>query len=135
MPLANPHNEPPVARAVLGRATTISAVRSEVLDGPDSRPVVVTTHPSAVLRAPDDDRTEMRADRVADLRLAWSVTRSRCAGPWPPGEQAQGAKVGFGCDYPRRLKDEGKVDRAGGSIKDKVDKVADKVKGVINPDR
>jgi uncharacterized protein YjbJ (UPF0337 family) len=33
------------------------------------------------------------------------------------------------------LKDEGKVDRAGGSIKDKVDKVADKVKGVINPDR
>jgi uncharacterized protein YjbJ (UPF0337 family) len=33
------------------------------------------------------------------------------------------------------LKSEGKVDRAGGSIKDKVEKVADKVKGVINPDR
>jgi uracil-DNA glycosylase len=63
------------ARAVLGRATTISAVRGQVLDGPDSRPVVVTIHPSAVLRAPDDDRSGMRAGLVADLELAWSVTR------------------------------------------------------------
>ncbi len=33
------------------------------------------------------------------------------------------------------LKNEGKVDRAGGSIKEKVDKVADKVKDAVNPDR
>lgn len=33
------------------------------------------------------------------------------------------------------LKSEGKVDKAGGSIKDKVDKVADKAKDAVNPDR
>ncbi len=33
------------------------------------------------------------------------------------------------------LKDEGKVDKAGGRVKDKVDRVADKVKDVVNPDR
>jgi uncharacterized protein YjbJ (UPF0337 family) len=33
------------------------------------------------------------------------------------------------------LKDEGKVDKAAGSIKGKVGEVADKVKDKINPDR
>jgi uncharacterized protein YjbJ (UPF0337 family) len=33
------------------------------------------------------------------------------------------------------LKDEGKVDRASGAIKDKVDKATDKVKDAVNPDR
>jgi uncharacterized protein YjbJ (UPF0337 family) len=33
------------------------------------------------------------------------------------------------------LKDEGKVDKASGAIKDKIDKVTDKVKGAVNPDR
>jgi uncharacterized protein YjbJ (UPF0337 family) len=33
------------------------------------------------------------------------------------------------------LKHEGKVDKATGSIKDKVDKAADKVKDAANPDR
>jgi uncharacterized protein YjbJ (UPF0337 family) len=33
------------------------------------------------------------------------------------------------------LKSEGKVDKAGGSVKDKVDKVADKAKDAVNPDR
>ena len=61
------------ARAVLGRATTISKVRGQVLDGPGDRPVVVTIHPSAVLRASHDDRRALRAALVADLRLAWSV--------------------------------------------------------------
>jgi uncharacterized protein YjbJ (UPF0337 family) len=32
------------------------------------------------------------------------------------------------------LKDEGKVDKAGGAIKDKVDKGTDKVKDAVNPD-
>lgn len=32
------------------------------------------------------------------------------------------------------LKNEGKVDRASGSIKDKIDHVTDKVKDAINPD-
>ena len=34
-----------------------------------------------------------------------------------------------------RLKDEGRVDRAAGGIKDKVGKAADKVKDVVNPGR
>jgi uncharacterized protein YjbJ (UPF0337 family) len=33
------------------------------------------------------------------------------------------------------LKDEGKVDKATGSAKDKLDRAADKVKDVVNPDR
>jgi uncharacterized protein YjbJ (UPF0337 family) len=33
------------------------------------------------------------------------------------------------------LKNEGKVDRAGGAMKDKVNKAADKVKDAVNPDR
>jgi uncharacterized protein YjbJ (UPF0337 family) len=33
------------------------------------------------------------------------------------------------------LKNEGKVDKAGGAIKDKIDKATDKVKDAVNPDR
>jgi uncharacterized protein YjbJ (UPF0337 family) len=33
------------------------------------------------------------------------------------------------------LKDEGKVDRASGAAKDKVDEAADKVKDAVDPDR
>jgi DNA polymerase len=59
------------ARAVLGRPITISAVRGQVLDGPDDLPVVVTIHPSAALRARDAaDRAAIRAGLAADLRLA-----------------------------------------------------------------
>lgn len=65
------------ARAVLGRPTTISRVRGQVLDGPDGRPVVVTIHPSAVLRAQGRDRDGMRAGLAADLRTAWATARAR----------------------------------------------------------
>jgi uncharacterized protein YjbJ (UPF0337 family) len=33
------------------------------------------------------------------------------------------------------LKDEGKIDRASGAVKDKVDKATDKVKDAVNRDR
>jgi uncharacterized protein YjbJ (UPF0337 family) len=33
------------------------------------------------------------------------------------------------------LENEGKVDRAGGAVKDKIDKATDKVKDAVNPDR
>jgi uncharacterized protein YjbJ (UPF0337 family) len=33
------------------------------------------------------------------------------------------------------LENEGKVDRAGGAVKDKIDKGTDKVKDAVNPDR
>jgi DNA polymerase len=62
---------------VLGRPVTIRSVRGQVLDGPGGQAVVVTIHPSAVLRAPDEDRDELRAGLADDLALAWSVTRSR----------------------------------------------------------
>jgi uracil-DNA glycosylase family protein len=65
------------ARAVLGRPTTISSVRGQVLDGPGEAVVVVTIHPSAVLRARDgEDRTAMRRGLVADLELAKSAATS-----------------------------------------------------------
>jgi uracil-DNA glycosylase len=57
------------ARAVLGRPVVIGSVRGAPLDGPDGIPVVVTVHPSAVLRA-RDDRAAMRAGLVADLEVA-----------------------------------------------------------------
>jgi uracil-DNA glycosylase family protein len=58
------------ARAVLGRAVKIGEVRGRVLAEPD-RPVVVTTHPSAVLRLRGrDGYDEAFAGLVADLGLA-----------------------------------------------------------------
>ena len=64
------------ARAVLGRPTTISSARGQVIDGPDGLPVVVTIHPSAALRArEDEDRAAIRQGLVADLRLAGDAAR------------------------------------------------------------
>jgi DNA polymerase len=61
------------ARAVLGRPVTIGEVRGEPLDAPDWHgvSVVVTVHPSSLLRIRDeaDRQTSFRAF-VADLRAA-----------------------------------------------------------------
>ena len=58
------------ARAVLDRTVKIGEVRGHVLEEP-GRPVVVTTHPSAVLRLRSrDGYDEAFAGLVADLRLA-----------------------------------------------------------------
>lgn len=64
------------ARAVLGRPVVIRSVRGAPLDGPDGVPVVVTVHPSAVLRA-RDDRAAMRSGLVADLVLAADLAAGR----------------------------------------------------------
>jgi DNA polymerase len=63
------------ARAVLGRAVTIGAVRGELLEADRSGPrVVVTTHPSALLRLRDEtEREEGLEALVADLRVAASA--------------------------------------------------------------
>lgn len=59
------------ARAVLGRPVTIGNVRGQVLEGPEGLPVVVTIHPSAVLRARDGaDRDRMRRGLISDLEVA-----------------------------------------------------------------
>jgi DNA polymerase len=63
------------ARAVLGRPTTISRVRRRLLDGPGGVPVIVTVHPSAVLRArTENDRAAMRRSLVDDLTMARAHT-------------------------------------------------------------
>ncbi len=57
------------ARAVLGRAVTITRERGKPIDLPDGQTVFVTVHPSFLLRVPDEDAKarEYRAF-IADLR-------------------------------------------------------------------
>ncbi len=58
------------ARAVLGRSVTISKVRGEILDRDDSNPVLVTIHPSYLLRIEgDEERAEAYRGFVKDLRV------------------------------------------------------------------
>lgn len=61
------------ARAVLGRAVRIGAERGQVLDG-EAHDVVITTHPSALLRLRDRSEFGTEFDAlVADLRTAASA--------------------------------------------------------------
>ena len=62
------------AKALLGRSARVGALRGRVLELPElgSPAVVVTLHPSAVLRA-GERRDERRAELVADLELVRSV--------------------------------------------------------------
>ena len=57
------------AQAVLGKGFRVTVDHGQVLDSPLG-PALGTIHPSAVLRAPDDRRDEMRAQLVGDLRSA-----------------------------------------------------------------
>jgi DNA polymerase len=57
------------ARALTGRAVTISRVRGRLLDLPDGRAGFITVHPSFLLRLPDADAQAREYARfVADLR-------------------------------------------------------------------
>lgn len=57
------------AKAVLGRDARVTALRGSVIESPEvALPVVVTLHPSAVLRA-GDQRDERRAELVEDLTI------------------------------------------------------------------
>jgi DNA polymerase len=57
------------ARGVLGRSVTIASVRGEVLRGDGDAQVIVTIHPSFVLRQQDDESREREyKGLVADLR-------------------------------------------------------------------
>ena len=60
--------------AVLGPSLTLSAVRGRPIDSSLAPVVVATTHPAAILRAPDDaSRQRMRHAMAEDLRLANSL--------------------------------------------------------------
>jgi len=57
------------ARGVIGRAVTIASVRGEVLTGADDSQVIVTIHPSYLLRLRDDESKEREYKGfVDDLR-------------------------------------------------------------------
>jgi uracil-DNA glycosylase len=59
------------ARGVLGRTVRIGAERGRPIDGPGGRVVVVTAHPSSILRVPDREaRAAAREALVADLAAA-----------------------------------------------------------------
>jgi DNA polymerase len=62
------------ARAVFGRATAIEKNRGHVIPGPSAKvpyeaDLLVTVHPSFLLRVPDEDRDEAYERFVADLKL------------------------------------------------------------------
>ena len=64
------------ATALLGPSVRVTKDRGQVIERETTlgtRRFVVTTHPSAVLRVPDDKRDEAYAALVADLRLAGSA--------------------------------------------------------------
>ena len=57
--------------AVCGRRVTIASAREHLLEDSHGTPIVATYHPSAILRAPDDEaRAKLRATLAADLRRA-----------------------------------------------------------------
>ena len=63
-------------QALLGRSARVTALRGKILDSPElDQPLVVTIHPSAVLRA-GERRREMRAQLVSDLTVAREALRS-----------------------------------------------------------
>ena len=59
------------ARAVTGKPVKVGEVRGSILKRDDGADVLVTVHPSYLLRLPDEDAKRKEYDRfVADLRLA-----------------------------------------------------------------
>jgi len=62
-------------RAVLARRIAVGAARGRPLAHASGAHVVATWHPSAILRAPDDEgRETLHADLIADLKRAWHLT-------------------------------------------------------------
>jgi len=60
-------------QAILGPSFRVTKQRGEVLDTDLGPLAVATIHPSAVLRADDDDRQPMMEGLIADLRVAAHV--------------------------------------------------------------
>jgi DNA polymerase len=68
------------AQALLGRAFRVSQQRGEFVSSPLAPHVLATVHPSALLRAPDDETRERElAHFIADLRTAAGALRRRAA--------------------------------------------------------
>jgi DNA polymerase len=69
--------------SLTGKAMTLTAARGKVLPHPSGADLIATLHPSAVLRAPDEDRRKMLQMLVRDLRRA---ARSGSGTATPPVE-------------------------------------------------
>ena len=67
------------ARALLGRATPIEANRGRIMPLHGGMQVLITVHPSFLLRVPDEMRAESFARFVDDLRLALPFAAERGA--------------------------------------------------------
>jgi DNA polymerase len=66
------------AQSLLGRDFRVTKQRGEPVESSLAPLVVATIHPSAILRAPDEDRASERAAFVADLRrVAEGLARLR----------------------------------------------------------
>ena len=68
------------ARALLGAAFRVTVGRGRFVESPLAPFVVATVHPSAILRAPDDETRQTETERfVDDLRLAAGALRGPAA--------------------------------------------------------
>jgi len=63
------------ARQLMGHAVPVMAQRGQWLEREDGRRVLITLHPSALLRVPDDDRAEAYSLWLADLKRASAFVR------------------------------------------------------------
>lgn len=64
------------ARSLTGKAVKISRHRGEILSGADGRSILITVHPSYLLRIPDEQGRQVEyAKFVRDLQLAASFLR------------------------------------------------------------
>ena len=58
------------ARAVLGRAVTLTRMRGRIMPRDNAPAVLLTVHPSYILRVPPQSRDQAYEDLVHDLRVA-----------------------------------------------------------------
>jgi uracil-DNA glycosylase len=56
-------------RGLLGKTASITKLRGQAIGLPDGSTMVVTTHPSYILRIGDEQRAKAMADFVADLKI------------------------------------------------------------------
>ena len=64
------------ARSLLGRPVKVLGERGRWAERPDGIPVLVTLHPSALLRGDPDERESAFEEWIADLRVATSVLKA-----------------------------------------------------------
>ena len=61
------------ARSLMGRTIGVTSLRGQWLERPDGRKVLITLHPSALLRMPPEEREAAFEDFVSDLKKAKKV--------------------------------------------------------------